>query len=213
MIVGIERRHPRQERRECLGRDRRDADATRTPARSAPVVRPPPRSVSSAPCVPVALRHRAATLPLERRTPRTSPRIPRSRSYRSRRAGSLSQSWATLMRFARSRPCGPATSGWWQTEQRPPGDLDDLGARVGGDLEAGVQVVGGCRWAWRHGRILLAAGSPARYHPAVSFMKRAREAAEPVRLNRRRRRPASRPRTPRSRQPDRAGPRNVLAMK
>ena len=35
-------------------------------------------------------------------------------------------------------------------EERAPGELDDLGARVDGDLEAGVEVVGGERWAWWH---------------------------------------------------------------
>ena len=41
------------------------------------------------------------------------------------------------------------------------GDLDDLGAGVGRDLEPGVEIVRGCRWAWRHGRILPAAGHAA----------------------------------------------------
>ena len=36
------------------------------------------------------------------------------------------------------------------SQERAPGDLDDLGARVDGDLEAGVQVVGGERRAWWH---------------------------------------------------------------
>ena len=64
---------------------------------------------------------------------------------------------------------GAGNVGVVETEQRPPGDLDDLGTRIGGDLEASVEVVGGCRWAWRHRRILLSAGAPARYHPPVSL--------------------------------------------
>ena len=46
-------------------------------------------------------------------------RSPRSWSYRARSSGSLSQSWATLIRFARSSPDGPATSGWcWRRSER-----------------------------------------------------------------------------------------------
>jgi hypothetical protein len=64
---------------------------------------------------------------------------------------------------------GARNVGVVETEQRPPGDLDDLGTRISGDLKASVKVVGGCRWAWRHRRILLSADAPARYHPPVSL--------------------------------------------
>jgi hypothetical protein len=43
-------------------------------------------------------------------------------------------------------------------EERSPGDLDHLGARIDRDLEAGVQVVGRERRAGRHAEILVAAG-------------------------------------------------------
>jgi hypothetical protein len=44
------------------------------------------------------------------------------------------------------------------SEERAPGDLDDLGPGVDRDLEPGVQVVGGERWAWWHRRILVVSG-------------------------------------------------------
>jgi hypothetical protein len=47
-------------------------------------------------------------------------------------------------------------------EQRSPGDLDDLGAGVDGDLEASVQVVGRERRARRHREILVAAAGTGR---------------------------------------------------
>ena len=40
----------------------------------------------------------------------------------------------------------PGDVGMVLAEERAPGQLDDLGARVDGDLEAGVEVVGGERW-------------------------------------------------------------------
>ena len=48
-------------------------------------------------------------------------------------------------------PVGPGDVGMMLAEERSPGDLDDLRARIDGDLEAGVEVVGGERRTGRHG--------------------------------------------------------------
>src|SRR5438552_9173617 len=46
-----------------------------------------------------------------------------------------------------------------ETEQAPPGDLDRLRARVGGQIELGVQIV---EWDWRtRGHEVLASQTPA----------------------------------------------------
>jgi hypothetical protein len=47
-------------------------------------------------------------------------------------------------------------------EERSPGDLDDLGAGIDGDLEPGVQVVGGDRRTGRHPGILVASAGTGR---------------------------------------------------
>ena len=47
-------------------------------------------------------------------------------------------------------PVRPGDVGMVLAEERAPGDLDDLGARVDGDLEAGVEVVGGERGTGWH---------------------------------------------------------------
>ncbi len=44
----------------------------------------------------------------------------------------------------------PGDVGMVLAEERAPGELDDLGARVDGDLEAGVEVVGGERGTGWH---------------------------------------------------------------
>ena len=64
------------------------------------------------------------------------------------------------------------------SEERAPGDLDDLGSGVHRDLEAGVQVVGGDGLSWRHQRMLVVSGAVARYTAPVSFLNRAKEAAQ-----------------------------------
>jgi hypothetical protein len=45
--------------------------------------------------------------------------------------------------------------GMVESKQRTPGDLDRFRTRVHGDLEAGVEVVGGKGRARRHARILV----------------------------------------------------------
>ena len=47
-------------------------------------------------------------------------------------------------------------------QERPPGHFDDLRTRVGGDLEAGIQIVGGERKAWRHVQMLMVGAFAAR---------------------------------------------------
>ena len=46
--------------------------------------------------------------------------------------------------------------------QRVGEGFDDLGSGVDRDLEPGVEVVGGERWAWWHTRMLVASGESAR---------------------------------------------------
>ena len=58
-------------------------------------------------------------------------------SYRARSSGRLSQSCATLMRFAISSERAPATSGWCCFQQRPPGTVDRRGIGIMRDAEAG----------------------------------------------------------------------------
>lgn len=47
-------------------------------------------------------------------------------------------------------------------QECPPGHFDDLRTRVGGDLEAGIQIVGGERKAWWHVQMLLVGAPDAR---------------------------------------------------
>ena len=66
------------------------------------------------------------------RTLGIAPSPSRSRSYRARRPGSLSQSWATLIRLARSRAASssPGDVRVVALEQGPPRELDRLGRGV-----------------------------------------------------------------------------------
>lgn len=47
-------------------------------------------------------------------------------------------------------------------QERPPGHFDDLRARVSGDLEASIQIVGGEREAWWHVQMLMVGATAAR---------------------------------------------------
>ena len=126
--------------------------------------------------VPAVRRPGRATArsPLARTRP--SP-TPRSRSYRARRSGSLSQSCATLIRLASSSPAGPAMSGWCRRSS----------ARHAISIASRVAFVGSSSLAYRsspgsggrrHRQIVVARGSGRSLDSAVSFLQRAREAAE-----------------------------------